>query len=117
MSYDVAIRCLNELDFAGYTNWRLPTIQELLSLVDYENINAFSSLMRGGFLIQNGYYQSSTVCSNMPIYIWGFAFNTLSFRASKGRVPRLVLPVRDTKISTTVIDRQPEVETVWEEIN
>ncbi|MCK5044548.1 DUF1566 domain-containing protein [Candidatus Parcubacteria bacterium] len=38
-----AIEFCNELDFAGYTDWRLPSYNELFSIVDYENTPTINS--------------------------------------------------------------------------
>lgn len=50
--------------------WRLPTVKELLSLIDYDNLNP--ALPKGHPFsgVQLGSYWSSTTGANGPLYAW-----------------------------------------------
>ncbi|MFN2352819.1 MAG: DUF1566 domain-containing protein, partial [Kiritimatiellia bacterium] len=43
MVWNDAIDFCNGLDFAGHTDWRLPNVRELHSLIDYRNTPALPS--------------------------------------------------------------------------
>jgi len=52
--------------------WRLPTIEELISIVDYSRIDpAIDSVF---FNAQSSYYWSSTANAGDPNYAWGVSF-------------------------------------------
>lgn len=44
MSYKNAMAYCTTLDYAGYTNWRLPTVPEFQKIVDMERIPTISSV-------------------------------------------------------------------------
>lgn len=67
-----AIEYCEELEFAGHSDWRLPNIRELQSIVDYGRNNpavdpAFGALLQ--------YYWSSTSYMESPNEAWGIGFH------------------------------------------
>ena len=55
-----------------YNDWRLPSIKELLTLVDYTKINSASGLTD---TLPNYYWSSTTYAGNTN-YAWGVYFST-----------------------------------------
>lgn len=72
-TWDEAVIYAAKLNHSGLSNWRLPTIQELLSIVDY---NRHSPAIAEVFTdIQYGFYWSSTTCAGNTTTAWYVDFN------------------------------------------
>ncbi len=54
------VTCLNTNSYLGYTDWRLPNINELQSLAHYGQNSTATWLNSQGFLVQYAFYWSST---------------------------------------------------------
>ena len=72
MTWKDAMKFCKELDFAEYKGWRLPTIEELQSIVAYEKHN--SAIDEAFENTKNSYYWSSTTYASGTGYAWGVNF-------------------------------------------
>ena len=70
-SWADAILYCNELRFAGYTDWRLPDIEELETLVNYEYDPAIDPI----FYCVSWPYWSSTGSIGQSDKAWGISFD------------------------------------------
>ena len=64
-----AMKACSDLDLMGHRDWRAPTIQELLSIVDYERFDPAvdTEVFKGPY----GWTWSSTLAKSPAGYAWG----------------------------------------------
>lgn len=69
-----AMKACKSLDLLGYTDWRAPTIEELLSIVDYTR-NA-PAIHTDHFKGPSGWTWSSTLYTGASGYAWGVSLSS-----------------------------------------
>ena len=73
MSWNDAVKNCKKLDFAGHKDWRLPTIKELQSLIDYEKRNpAINTKFFPN--TQSSWYWSDTIVAGCSDFAWIVGF-------------------------------------------
>ncbi|MDD5016352.1 MAG: DUF1566 domain-containing protein [Atribacterota bacterium] len=69
-----ALSACDNLTYAGYTDWRLPNVKELQSIVNYQNVGpAINTTYFPN--AQSDYYWSSTTYAGYSVYAWLVYFN------------------------------------------
>ena len=92
--WDNAILSCSELALAGHKDWRLPTIKELFSIVDFERSDPACDPV---FKAQSNYYWSSSTYQGYPSYGWYMDFLDGSMGADFMTHNNFVRAVRDGK--------------------
>jgi len=109
MTWADALAVCNNLDFAGHADWRLPTVRELLSLMDYEQHDPALPQGHPFDHVQFIFYWSGTSYDASPINAWGvYLCNGYAFNYHKA-TRAYVWPVRTAKrIDEAVSQMNPE---------
>ena len=83
MPWDDAISYCKNLALAGYADWRMPNIEELLSIVDYERINPAIDVDAFPNTLSSDYW-SSTTFAYLSGYAWYVNFGS-GYGSSHGK--------------------------------
>jgi hypothetical protein len=73
MSWRQALAYCEGLNLGGHTDWRMPTIKELQSLVDYSRYNPAIDTTYFPTAVSSLYWSSTTYASN-TLLAWGVLF-------------------------------------------
>jgi hypothetical protein len=97
MGWADALAACNNLHFAGHSDWRLPNVRELLSLIDYEQHDPALPEGHPFAHVQFLFYWSGTTYDAAPINAWGvYLCNGYAFNYHKA-TGGYVWPVRCVK--------------------
>jgi hypothetical protein len=72
VTYKQAEKLCKEMRLGGYDDWRIPTIRELLSIIDYKKYDP--AILDGFSVTEPNYYWSSTQYMGDPDKVWGIDF-------------------------------------------
>ena len=99
VNWNGALQYCEDLDFAGYSDWRLPNIKELRSIVDYSSSSSNNPAVNLSFFpdIEKKAYWSSTGLAENQNSSWNITFHNGDDRDSRKTFPSYVLAVRDVK--------------------
>lgn len=96
VTYAQAEKLCKELRLGGHDDWRIPTIQELLSIVDYKKYDP--AILDGFSISESTYYWSSTQYMGDPDKFWGIDFKDGAIDANGKAYDRRVRCVRNTTL-------------------
>ncbi len=68
-----AMKYCSKLKIGEFNDWRLPTIQELLTIVDYKRINP-ALIKEFSYIEKESYYWSNTLVADADDEFWGVNF-------------------------------------------
>ena len=85
-----------ELKLGGFEDWRLPTIQELLTIVDYSRVSP-AILKAFSYIEEESFYWTKTHVADEDDAFWGVNFKRGASSKASEYCDRYVRCVRDVK--------------------
>jgi Protein of unknown function (DUF1566) len=93
--WTTALTAANDLDLCGFTDWRLPNVNELESLTNSDAVTQASFLNAQGFSgVQAGFYWSSSSHAGSPANAWIVSMADGLVNAAGKPIGGFVWPVR-----------------------
>jgi hypothetical protein len=86
----------SELKTGGFEDWRLPTIQELLTIIDYKRISP-ALLKEFSYVDDESFYWTQTSVADESDAFWGVNFKRGASSKASEYYDRYVRCVRDAK--------------------
>jgi len=86
----------SELKAGGFEDWRLPTIQELLTIIDYSRISP-ALLKEFSYVDDESFYWTQTTVADESDAFWGVNFKRGASSKASEYYDRYVRCVRDSK--------------------
>lgn len=97
VTYGQAEKLCKELRLGKHDDWRIPTIRELLSIIDYKKYDP--AILDGFSIGESSYYWSSTQYMGDPDKVWGIDFKDGAASANGKAYDRRIRCVRATTLS------------------
>ncbi|MBP7829619.1 MAG: DUF1566 domain-containing protein [Kiritimatiellae bacterium] len=94
ISWGLAITNCNDLSYGGYSDWRLPTVRELHSLVDFGQFTPSLPPDHPFNNVQMDYYWTSTTCADLSPWAWIVRFDLGYVYDDLKTITYFVWPVR-----------------------
>ncbi len=97
VTYAQAEKLCKEMRLGNHDDWRIPTIRELLSIIDYKKYDP--AILDGFSIGESSYYWSSTQYMGDPDKVWGIDFKDGAADSNGKAYDRRVRCVRTTASS------------------
>lgn len=94
VTYAQAEKMCKEMRLGDFDDWHIPTIQELLSIIDYKKYDP--AILDGFSIGESSYYWSSTQYMGDPDKVWGIDFKDGATNSNGKDYDRRVRCVRIT---------------------
>ena len=94
ITYKEAEELCEGLKVGGYSDWRIPTIRELLTIIDYKKYDP--AILDGFSIGESSYFWSSSQYMGDPDKVWGVNFKDGSLDSNGKSYDRRVRCVRIT---------------------
>ena len=95
VTFDEAKQVCKELKIDKYDDWRIPTINELLTIVDYKKYDP--AILDGFSSVESFYYWSSTPYTGDIDKVWGVKFKDGAIDGNGKSYDRYVRCIRISK--------------------
>lgn len=95
ITYKEAKKLCQDLRVNNHKDWRIPTLKELLSIVDYKNYDP--AILNGFSSIETSTYWSSTAYQGRDNEVWGVNFKSGATDSNSKTYDRFIRCVRVSK--------------------